>query len=235
MRDLNTVQKIAEALEETEPGPLRTIERVIKVLYEERAEAILEQTQQIEKEGGVLMDDGSQRRTIGGVFFKLFKSQTTPKERWTIFGPIRSAAPKTKPQPLTWEECAALVNDVLKSTKGEATSLKATIIGRPGRVIEKCDLVITSLQSSKIPSLPKELPPPPSEPTTYVVYIARKQWNKVKNSLNQHPDDKLIIEGYPVFDKRIGQTGTIAIYAQSTTTKLLEQARRELQKAAPHR
>jgi hypothetical protein len=48
VRDLNTVQKIAEALEETEPGPLRTIERVIKVLGEERAEAILEQTQQIE-------------------------------------------------------------------------------------------------------------------------------------------------------------------------------------------
>lgn len=229
------VQKIAEALGETEPGPLRTIERVIKVLGEERAEAILEQTQQIEKEGGMLMDDGSQRRTSGGVYFKLVKSQTTPRERWTIFGPIRATAPIAKSQPMTWEECLVLVNQVLKSPQGEATTVKATVIGRPDRIIEKGDLVITSLQSGKIPSLPKELPPPPGEPTTYVVYIARKQWNKVKNSLNQHPDDKLIIEGYPVFDKRIGQTGTMTIYAQSTTTKLLEQARREQQKAAPHR
>lgn len=64
--------------------------------------------------------------------------------------------------------------------------------------------------------------------------IARKQWNKVKDSFNQHPDDKLIIEGYPVFDKRIGQTGTMTLYAQSMTTKLLEQARREQQKVTAH-
>lgn len=232
---MNTIQKIAEALGEAEPGPLKTIERVINVLGEERAQALLEQAQQIEAGGGMRTDDNSRYRTPGGVYFKLVKSQTTPKEHWTIFGPIRATAPRAKPQPITWEECLILVNEVLKSSQGEATKVKATIIGRPDRVIEKGDLVITSLQSGKIPSLPKELPPPPGEPTTYVVYIACKQWNKVKNSLNRHPDDKLIIEGYPVFDRRIGQTGTMTIYAQSITTKLLEQARREQQKAAPHR
>ena len=108
--------------------------------------------------------------------------------------------------------------------------MKLTLIGPPGRVIEKGELVITSFESSKISTLPKGLPQPPSEPTTYVIYIARKQWNKVKDSLNQHPDDKLIVEGYPVFDRRIGQTGTITLYALSTTTKLLEQGRREQQK-----
>lgn len=232
--DLNTVQKIAEALGETEPGPLRTIERVIQILGEERAQALPEQTQQIEtKGGGMLTDDSTQRRTPGGVFFKLVKNQTIPRERWAIFSPVRAAQPKAEPQALSWEECAALVNELLKSTKGEATTVKLTLIGRPDRVIEKGDLVITSLQSDKVPTLPKGLPQPPHEPTTYVVYIARKQWNKVKDSL-KHPEDKLIVEGYPVFDKRIGQSRTMTLYALSTTTKLLEQARREQHKAIVH-
>lgn len=133
------VQKIAEALGETESGPLKTIERVIKVLGEERALVLLEQTQQIETEGGMLTDDGSQRRMPGGVYFKLVKNQTKPRERWAIFGPLRAAAePKTKPQPLAWEGCLALVNEIVKATnKGEASSMKLTLIGRPGRVIEK--------------------------------------------------------------------------------------------------
>lgn len=228
---MNTVQTIAEALGETEWGPVRTIKGVVKILGEERALGLLEQTLQIEAAGGMPTEDSSQRRSPGGVYFKLVKNQTKPKERCSIFGPIRAAAaPKTKPQHLTWEECAALVTELLKSTKGEAT-VKFTLIGRPGRVIEKGDLVITSLQSGKVPSLPKELPQPPVEPTTYVVYIARKQWNKVKDIL-KNPDDKLIVEGYPVFDKRIGPTGTMTVYAQNTTTKLLEQAKREQQKAA---
>jgi hypothetical protein len=75
---------------------------VIKVLGEDRIQALPEQTQQIEaKGGGMLTDDGIQRRTPGGVFFKLTKSQTTPKERWAIFGMVRAAAPTAKPQPIS--------------------------------------------------------------------------------------------------------------------------------------
>jgi hypothetical protein len=97
---LNTVQKIAEALGETEPGPLRTIERVIKVLGDERAQVLLEQTQQIDaKGGGILTDDGTQRRTPGGVFFKLTKSQTTPKERWASLAWSGRLHPKLSPNP----------------------------------------------------------------------------------------------------------------------------------------
>ena len=49
----------------------------------------------------------------------------------------------------------------------------------------------------KPPTLPKGLPAPPTEPTTYLVYIARKQWVKVAEAI-QVADDKLIVEGYPV-------------------------------------
>jgi hypothetical protein len=230
---LNSIQKITKGLGETKPEPLKTIERLVKVLGEERALALLDETLKIEAEGGMLTADGSQRRTRGGVFFKLAKSKMTGRERGLIFMPKQPAVPKEKLQPLSPEEWLALSNEALKLAKGEIWKVKITVIGRPDRVIERGEVVITSMQSAKVPTLPSELPAPPSEPTTYLVYIAQKQWRKVKESLNQNADDKLIIEGYPVLDKRIGQGGTLTIYAQSTTTKLLEQAKRVQQKAAP--
>jgi len=44
----------------------------------------------------------------------------------------------------------------------------------------------------------------------------------------KNPEDVLIVEGLPVLDKRLG---TVAIFTQSVTTKLLQAAKREAQKA----
>ncbi len=232
-----TTQKIAAALGETEKSSLHTIERIIKVLGEERALTLLDETLKIETEGdGMLTDDGSRCRSPGGVFFKLVKNQTTSRERWLIFiSNKRTAKPKeTKPKtpPVTWEEIEQISGEVLDSP-GEANTMKLTLIGKPGRIVEKGEVVLTSMQGkAKVPSLPKGLPQPPSEPTTYLIFIAMKQWRKVKDSITKNPDDKLIIEGYPVFDRRIGQTGSMTVYAQMVTTTLLQRAKREAQQTA---
>lgn len=95
---------------------------------------------------------------------------------------------------------------------------KLTLIGRPGRVIRAGDCVITTLQSSgKLLTLPKGLPAPPAQPTTFVVYIAAKQWRKVEAALAD-PDEVLIIEGVPVYDERLPG---LALLAQSVATKAL--------------
>ncbi|MEW5957189.1 MAG: phosphorylated adapter RNA export RNA-binding domain-containing protein [Chloroflexota bacterium] len=229
---MNAVDKIATTLGETETTPLATIERVIKVLGEEKALAILAETVKVEAEGGILTDDGARRRTIGGLYFKLVKDQITSRERGRIFGPPPNRKPKPEVKPITWEESQILSQQALQLSKGEATTVKLTIIGRPGRVIEKGEVVITSMQNTKAPSLPKGLPKPPPDPTTYVIYIVAKQWRKVKDSLDRNPDDKLIMEGYPRFDRRIGERGVMTIYAQSVTTKLIQQARREADRQA---
>ncbi len=226
---MKTVQKIAKALGEKEEAPLATISRIVKVLGEEQALKILDETLKIEAEGGMKTDDGSRRRTKGGVFFKLVKNQTTSRDRGRIFGP--PPKPKSKGPTITWQQSQAFSNQALKSKKGVASKVKVTIIGRPGRVIEKDNVVITAIESRKTPSLPKELPTPPYESTTYVIYIAMKQWRKVRDSIDQNPDDILIIEGYPVFDHRIGQQGAFTVYAQNVTTKFIQQARREKQKS----
>ena len=222
---MSAEQEIAVALGETEECPLGIIKRLVKVMGEERALVWLDEALKVEADGGMLTDDGNQRRTVGGVFFKLVKEQMTNKDRRKVFGPTWAAIPK--PDPVTWEECDQLSNEVIKLTKGEAKTVKISIVGRPGRVIEKGSVVITCMQNSSPPALPRGLPNLPGDPTTYVVYIAIKQWSKVKDSLSNNADDKLIIEGYPVFDRRIGQRGAMTIYALNTTSKLVQQALRQ--------
>jgi len=83
--------------------------------------------------------------------------------------------------------------------------------------------MLTSIQGSKAPSLPKGLPPVPTDPTTYVVFIALKQWKKVAQAIKD-PQDMLIVEGYLVLDKRLE---AVTIFTQNVTTKLLQAAKRE--------
>ncbi len=90
-------------------------------------------------------------------------------------------------------------------------------------------MVILGLGSTKPPSLPKGLPPLPTTPTTYMVFIQQKQWNKVREAL-QHADDVLIVEGYPVHEPRFKG---ITVYATQVTTKHLQAAKRKEQTAAP--
>ncbi len=88
------VEKIATSLGETDQVPLKTIDRMVNVLGEERVLALFEETLKIEAEGGLKTDDGLRQRSPGGVFFKLAKDKTTPRERGRIFGP--PPKPKTK-------------------------------------------------------------------------------------------------------------------------------------------
>lgn len=216
------VEQIAAELDETNLNALADLRRLVEVLGPGKAMTLLEQTREVMARGGMLTDKGQRQRTPGGIFFKLAKNQTTVEQRVAIWP--RLAVQKAAPlEPPTLDEIKQVIQ-----AKGETSTVKITLIGRPGRVIEKGDVVLTSLQSSgKVPSLPKGVPAPPSEPTTYVVYIARKQWAKVKGAL-EDPADALIVEGYPAFDKRLNG---MAVYVQSATTKNLQRAQREAQKA----
>ncbi len=106
--------------------------------------------------------------------------------------------------------------------------MNVTVIGRPAQVVERQGVVVAALRSTKAPTLPKGLPPLPATPTTYMIFIQQKQWNKVHETMQQ-PDDTLIVEGYPVHEPRFAG---ITVYATSVTTKALQAAKRKDQ-AAP--
>ena len=85
----------------------------------------------------------------------------------------------------------------LQQEQGGASTVKLTLIGRPGRVSNKGTFMLTTMQSSKVPALPKGLPVPAQASTTYAVYIAQKQWRKVEEAL-RNPEDIL----RPITDDR---------------------------------
>ena len=103
--------------------------------------------------------------------------------------------------------------------------MKITLVGRPGRIIQKQGYIMTGMTARTMPSLPKGLPTPPAKPTVYTVYISLKQWAKVAEALG-NSEDVLIVEGTPVYDPELEG---IAVYVTNATTKLLQQAQRTAQ------
>src|ERR687886_2079036 len=79
------VSTIAQQLGETQAGPINQIRRIVQRLGPEAALSFLQETQQIEAQGGRQLPDGSRRRTPGGVFFSLVKDRVSAKDRAAIF------------------------------------------------------------------------------------------------------------------------------------------------------
>ncbi|MDQ5851553.1 MAG: phosphorylated adapter RNA export RNA-binding domain-containing protein [Chloroflexota bacterium] len=225
--------RIADALGERVTSPRAQVGRVVRVLGIERAEAFYQQALEVEAAGGMMLPDGSRRRTPGGVFFKLVRDGVSEEERLAIFPPQPwqkqrgerppSAAPGAPSAPLPPVPQPLLID--LPNLTGEARTVKITLVGRPGRIVAKQGYIITSMEHAKVPSLPKGMPVPPTKPTTYTVYIGQKQWAKVAEALRD-PEDVLIAEGTPVYDPALEG---IAVYVTNASTKLLQQKQRAAQ------
>lgn len=221
----------------------RLIQQIIEAIGPEQTQAHLSATLEIEAKDGMLTSDGSRRRSPGGVFFLLARKAmpgSLRRKLWPIGrtkrAPGQTTAPshiKDKPTPapvpaLTWEEAKQLIIQVIQ-TVGEARNVKITIIGRPGRVVEQTTCVVAAMKGKEPPSLPKGLPTPPANSAiTWAVFIATKQWAKVKDSLQGNQEDQLIIEGYPLIDPKSQPSVVLATSVKSVAQ---ERAQREAQKA----
>ncbi len=243
--DWRATQEIAAALGETAHGPLGKVGRVVGRLGAERARAFLVQAQEIEAGGGVMLPDGSRRRTPGGVFFHLVRTDAalTPADRADIFPPksartgriiTADATPPTPP--MTAAPAPAWTDDDYRALTqqpqneiGRATTVKITVIGRPGKVLDRGQTIVISLRQDTAPSLPKGLPEPATG-TRYALLVAAKQWAKIAEALDADPEDALIAEGYPSLDPRFPQG--ITVHATSVTTKRTQAAKRAAQEAA---
>jgi hypothetical protein len=237
--DTQLARQLADQLSERDPTPLGQIRRIVQTLGAERTQAFVTQALDIEANGGMLLPDGSRKRTLGGVFFRLVRDHVSEEERKTIWsyqtwqqrkqrGKAHAApAPGTlrvQLPPFQWEQADEVIAEVSKYP-GEATTVKVTIVGRPGEIVERQGVIILAMKSTAAPSLPKGLPAPPAQPTNYLVFVSQKQWKKVADAI-KNSEDKLIIEGYPVHHPRF--TG-ITVYATQVTTTLLQAAKRQQQ------
>ncbi len=236
------VDEIAAQFGETEDEPKRLIKRALRTLGEERVRAFVAQALEVEAAGGLLLPDGSRRRTPGGVFFhlmrtgidkktsrKIFWSHTTPQGQGAQ-GTAQGGSPATATEatPFDWATFGAAATEAM-SGAGEASTVKLTVIGKPGTVVERGDVALVALRSEKAPAFPKGVPAPESPQTDYMALVGMKQWRKVAEALAANPDDKVIIEGYPTV--RPDFVG-ITVHATSATTTGIQAAKRTAAPAA---
>jgi len=216
---------IAAQLDESTPSVIGQIQRIVDHLGIEAVYDFLAKTKVCLAKGGVLTHDGKRKRSPGGTFFFLVRGGVTAEQHQAIWpqhqlpGHLRPR--KTKPPRLSWDEARAAIPDVL-SQQGTAMSAKLTLVGRPEKIIEKEHVIITTLTSDKAPSIPRGVPKAPEAPVVYLVFIARKQWDRVAEALTADEEDQLVnhhlvATGYPVLDK---QTEAIVVLGQSVSTKL---------------
>ena len=239
------VARIAATLHEHAPIPLKQIRRILEVLGYAATKAVVAEVLQIEANGGMLIVSGTCRRTLGGIFFFLVRPHLSPKQQHKIFpffgvrsaqarakllanppAPVAPPPPRQRPPPPNmWDDREALIAG-LQATHGTVSSAKVTLIGRPTRVSEQSQFTLLTLSDpSPLPALPRGVPLPSAStlpPTTYSVFVGKKQWKQVAAALST-PEDMLIIEGVQLLD---ATAKTIAIFAMKTTTKLLQQASR---------
>ena len=223
---------IADRLNETGEPQRRQIYHIVWALGVVQAWALMMDALEIDEGDGLMLPDGSRRRTLGGIFFYLAFSKGVPATGKVLrrFPPQR---PKTEtasgPAPVIhfrWEDRIASIQES-EQEKGQAT-VKVTIVGRPGKIVTQGQCIITVMESTKVPTVPKGVPLPPAAPTKFSVYIASKQWRKVSEAIAD-PDDVLIVEGYPTLDAK---TNSIAVFASSVTTKKLQIALKTKQQQA---
>jgi hypothetical protein len=231
-------RQIADQLSERDPTPLKQIRRILQTIGPERTQAFVTQALEVEANGGMMLPDGSRKRTLGGIFFRLIRDQVSEEERKAIWpyqtwqqrkqrGSAHAAPAPPQLPPFQWEQADEVMAEVSKHP-GEATTVKVTIIGRPGEIVERQGVIILAMKSTAAPSLPKGLPAPPEQPTHYLIFVSQKQWKRVADAI-KNPEDKLIIEGYPVHHPRFAG---ITVYATQVTTTRLQAAKRQQQQTS---
>lgn len=234
------VAQIAAQLGETEEAPVAQIRRIVKRLGVAETFVFLERTKEVEQQGGMMLPDNTRRRTPGGVFFALVRKHLPKKERAAIFayprfdkkGSLPPDSPLAPPAPELLRE---LLADMAIWQRGQAGTVKITLVGRPGPVQQNGrpgmapEFVAFPMEGSRVPTLPKGMPAPHG-PTRYLVLVAGKQWRKVADTIMRHHNDKLIVEGFCALDPRVPDM--ITVRTNNITTVETQRAQREIQKKA---
>ena len=136
----DTVSHIAKTLGEVEEIPLSQISGIVRVLGEEGALALLNETQEVEKAGGMLLADGTRRRSPGGVYFQLARRKLPPEEKKIIFREKKNEAAEAPPPSSSSGAAAAAggsANDGSRFTRRRVvevvTARGAAVRGKPGQ------------------------------------------------------------------------------------------------------
>ena len=123
---------------------------------------------------------------------------------------------------MAWADGLTVLTE-LNAEKGQVITVKITLIGRPGRIVERGACIVTSMESSKSSCSSKGLTR--ANITIDLLHgLHRGQAVAQPPDALKDQDDALIVEGYPHLDM---EARVIAVFATNTTTRNLQAAQRQ--------
>lgn len=230
----STINHIIQTLGETDKKPIRQITNIVKLCGVDFANDILQETLNIEANGGMTIQNGDRRRTIGGVFFYLAREKMSDENRQQIFYSWRLQRKQRAEREAQFPEFnydnerVGIISNLLENV-GKVSEVNITLTGRPEAIERRRDLVILTIQDeiSEETVFPRGVPQPDPTPIDYAVYISAKQWERVEKVFNSDTDDDLVIEGMVAFDS---ETGAMAVYSTFVTTDKLRRKKKKQDK-----
>lgn len=211
--------EIAEKLGETDEIPVRQIEAIVKLMGEEFARARLEEALKIQSEGGMKTDDGQRERTVGGIFFYRVKGQLNKGQKATLFPNFG----KKRGLTMEWAERTEYLAKLYEARDfGKMHYVNITLQGRPSAIAEHGNTIVMPLVYEHKPApYPQGVPRPPLDPSTYIIYMARKHWEAITESLQADANDRMVIDGTCFHDR---ENEAVAVFAINVTTRHLRKA-----------
>lgn len=222
--DMERINAAAETLQEPNVDLLAAVAGEIGM---DRFEALLQETLVTEAAGGMMLGDGSRRRTPGGVFFFLARKTMTGSQRQRIFPPSmdnlqQAAQAQAAPSLAVAMGLIRATGNIPPEKKGKAT-VKTTVIGRVKQIKPMGEFVLAVITPRGPEPMPKGLPPVPDPGASSIaVFVVRNQWPRVEAALKADPKDALIAEGYLALDAKNQLTG---LWALTCTTRNLQKTR----------
>jgi len=156
--------------------------------------------------------DGSRRRTPGGAYFYLVRKRVS-KAEWDSLKPLSQQQATARP-PVPWEDRLTGLEDTRRET-GTVMSVKLTLVGRPGRIVERNDYVMTSIAERQTASVAERFACAARHSHDLRCFYSQKVLDESRGAV-KNPDALLIVGGYPLVDQ---QAKSIAVLAQSVSVQ----------------
>ncbi len=189
--------EVASRLAETELGPLAQISRALFVVGPDRVEAAVIEALKIEESGGMLVAEGDERHTLGGLFFKNLRREAS-REEWRQIRTQTASLDGVVLPALKWADRREAVEEA-RAQLGAVLDLSLSAAGRPNSPKRQGDdYVVANVEANTaVPPLSTQLPTPPSLTTNYRVVVRQSQWRKLQGQI-QDPDMDMVAYGYPI-------------------------------------
>ena len=239
-------QKIAGTLGETEEKPIIQIARIVDTLGPEETDALVAKAQAAFAGEGVLTQDGSRKRNLGGSFFWLVREHVGPKVWRKKIKPVLS---QKKALAVDLEKHYAIIQEAASRQNfkaGDTSKVEITLTGTPISAQKQPTFVALSfIDKDPPPPLPKGVPTllranasksaAPTEDkadgkaekktgkskaeTRYLVLVALKQWPKIEEALKKNKNDRVVVKGYSLVQPNFA--GIVILAYQINTIGLL--------------